>query len=206
MRTIGFIAAVFTVIALWPQEAGAGGRIASNIVATAATQLVQTTPAKSSVNKRLPKAQPKSYANHTIIGASELVLILPQKIQIRAKIDTGAKSSSIDARVLERFIRDGTDWVRFQVFGEEDATHKMELPIARSVRIRRAGTPRDVRPAVIMRICLATVAADVLVNFAERRELNHRMLLGRDFLKDRFLIDADPSYLTRPSCTEKARK
>ena len=92
------------------------------------------------------------------------------------------------------------------MFGDKGEKYSLEMPVARSVRIRRAGTPRDVRLAVMMRICLGTVAADVLINFAERRELNYRLLLGRDFLKGRFLVDADPSFLTRPTCSEASAK
>ena len=156
VQTFGFLAVLSSMIALSPRDAGAADRTGSNIAAIATTKLAQSTPAEKLVNKKVPKARSGSYADHTIIGASELILILPQKIQIRAKIDTGAKSSSIDARILERFVRDGADWVRFQIYGEEDATYKLEMPVARTIRIRRAGTPRDVRPAVMMRLCLVT--------------------------------------------------
>ena len=173
---------------------------------SAPIKLAQATDPKLSGIKASAEKPAKSYDNHIIIGAQELVVIYPKKIRIRAKIDTGAKSSSIDARILERFKRGGVDWVRFQVIGDKNSNHILELPVARSVNIRRAGTPRDVRPAVIMRICLGTVAADVLVNFAERQGLNYRLLLGRDFLKGRFLVDAEPSYLTRPSCGDVVAK
>ena len=182
LHTIGLLSVLSICIAMAPRAVAAADRTA------------------------LAKAPAKSYENYTIIGAVELVTIYPQNFQIRAKIDTGAKSSSIDAEILKRFSHDGTDWVQFKIFGDEDATHRIESPITRSVRIRRAGTPRDVRSAVTMRICLGTVAADVLVNFAERRELNYRLLLGRDFLKGRFLVDAEPRYLTKPSCNGESVK
>jgi hypothetical protein len=133
-------------------------------------------------------------------------MIYPARILVRARIDTGAKSSSIDGQVLENFIRDGADWVRIRIFGNNDATHDIELPVERWVKIRRAGAPSERRAVVEMHVCIGTVLSTIHVNLSNRRKLNYRMLIGRDVLGGKFLVEAGSSDLTRPDCNEEKRK
>ena len=48
-----------------------------------------------------------------IIGAVEKVRLLPPNVVLKARIDTGAKTTSIDAQNIIPFERDGKEWVRF---------------------------------------------------------------------------------------------
>ena len=66
--------------------------------------------------------------------------------------------------------------------------------------------PVEERPVVKMRVCLGTVMTDAEVNLAERRRLSYRMLLGRDLLAGRFLVDPGEDFLTQPFCDDEETK
>lgn len=163
-------------------------------------------PTDSATAANAANPLPERYAGYIVVGEIERVTIYPDKIDIRAKVDTGAKTSSIDAEVLESSTRDGTNWVRVRIYGDEGRTHEVELPVVRYVRIRRAGVPVEERPVVKMRVCLGTVMTDAEVNLAERRRLSYRMLLGRDLLAGRFLVDPGEDFLTQPFCDDEETK
>ena len=195
-----YLARVYGIVTTFAAFAVFAAAFDGIVIATAAAPELA---GGAEVAGRSPKTATTSHANSVIIGAVEPVRIYPPDIEVRANVDTGAKSSSVDAKILERFHRDGAEWVRYLVFGDKGVTRKLEMPIA---RIRRAGAPRDERSAAMMRLCPGSVAADVLVNFTERRALNYRLLLGRDFLKNRVLIDVGSNFLAWPSCKKEAPK
>ena len=71
-------------------------------------------------------------------------LIQPENISVKIKLDTGALTSSMDAKDLERFEKDGEKWVRFNVELKDSNTGKtvstpFERSIVRNVKVRGAG-------------------------------------------------------------------
>ena len=71
----------------------------------------------------------------TIVGAAETVRIYPGGIAFRARIDTGAATSSIDARKIKPFKRAGRRWVRFEIVGRRGQVVPMERAVVRVLRI-----------------------------------------------------------------------
>ncbi|MGN7614643.1 retropepsin-like aspartic endopeptidase [Magnetococcales bacterium HHB-1] len=86
-------------------------------------------------------------------------IFLPKDdIVIKAKIDTGAKTSSLDVDELTFFTHKEEDWVEFTVTDDDGEAIRLSLPVERSTRIRRAGAKRDERPVVkqglgVSRLC-----------------------------------------------------
>ena len=138
-----------------------------------------------------------------IIGYVEKVYLYPGKLKFKVKIDTGAKTSSLGVNDLERFKREGEQWVRFSLSGYEGKTSFFELPIERRARIRRAEADRDVRPVVRLGICLGSTFKEAEVNLNNRKGMNYRMLIGRRFLGNHFLVDPKAKFLTKPSCKRR---
>jgi hypothetical protein len=134
------------------------------------------------------------------IGYIENVVIEPGNLQVKAKIDTGAKSSSIDAINILPFQRDGKQWVRFIVVVDGDKRRYFEIPVVRTVGVRRAGAPVHRRYVVEMGICLGGIYKKTDVNLVNRKGMNYRMLIGRIFMKESFLVNPDATFLTSPSC------
>jgi len=134
------------------------------------------------------------------VGYVENVLVDPGKMRIKAKIDTGARSSSLDAANILPVTKDGKDWVRFTVVGEDERRYGFELPVVRTVRVKRAGAPPSRRYVVEMGICLGGIHKKAEVNLVSRRDMNYRMLIGRLYLSGDFVVDPQATFLTRPEC------
>jgi hypothetical protein len=145
-------------------------------------------------------AQATTSQTPSTAGYIETVLIDPGNRRVTAKIDTGAKTSSIDTLNILPFVKDGTEWVRFTMAGDDSQRWRLELPVVRTVGIKRAGAPTTRRYVVEMGVCLGSVYKKTEVNLVNRRHMNYRMLIGRTFLAGDFLVDPKSTFLTRPDC------
>lgn len=136
-----------------------------------------------------------------VLGWLEEVRLDAADLVIRAKLDTGADTSSLHAPDPETFERDDETWVRFTVTNSDDETYTYEKPVARTVHIRSA-SGRSERYVVEMAICLGGVRTTTEVNLADRGNLSYQMLVGRSFLKDAILVDSGERYLSSPDCDD----
>ena len=84
-----------------------------------------------------------TYVNKQIFGLHEQVYLSDLGIGLKAKLDTGATTSSLSARNIQRFKRDGEPWVRFQLAFDTAPEQVYELPIARVSRIKRRADDFD---------------------------------------------------------------
>lgn len=138
-------------------------------------------------------------AGEKVYGYVERVRLHPAGLELRAKLDTGATTTSIHATDEEIFRRDGREWVRFSVeSGGEEA--RLELPIERFARIKRHDGDHDRRPVVRVAICLDRELRHVEASLADRSRFLYPVLLGRNFLKDFAWVDVDQAYTDEPVC------
>lgn len=136
------------------------------------------------------------------VGWLEKVSIENTRLSIVAKVDTGADYSSLDARAIRSFQRDGEPWVAFTVIDDKGDTQELERQVFRYTTIRRAGAGEQRRPTVILGVCVGAVYREVQVNLVDRSTLEHRMLIGRDFLQGRYVVDSARTYVTTPGCPQ----
>lgn len=176
-----------------------------------------TTPAKKRVatrkrrsgvaEKRLGDRRPP--ARRPVVGWREWVH-LPDLASpsIRAKLDTGARSSSLHATDVEPFRRRGESWVRFRIRPRSEAGSRSVRCEAPSLGVRRVRSSTGVvqrRHVVRTRLRLGEVAWEIEVTLSDRAEMGYEMLIGRTALHRRFVIDPARSYvLGRPA--RSARK
>lgn len=141
-----------------------------------------------------------------VVGWVERVWINPGRFEIHAKIDTGAKTSSLNAPNMEIFQRDGVDWVRFAVTNRSGVTRHFEEKIVRIARIRRHGGQMQRRPVVMLGVCIGRVYGVTQVNLIDRRNFNYQMLIGRRFTAKQVVVDPGKTFIAKPNCgggTEK---
>ena len=146
-----------------------------------------------------------------IIGWREWVGLPDFGIEaIKAKVDTGARSSSLHAVDLHEFTRDGVKWVRFQVHPAQRnsrRTVKIEAKVLEYRSVRSSSGKAAVRPVVVTNVNLLGVTWPVELTLASRDEMGFRMLLGREAFRRRFLVDAGNSYYgERPKRTKSTTK
>ena len=105
---------------------------------------------------------------------------------ILAKIDTGAWSNTLHASDIEVIESSPETRIRFRL---EDGGRWVERPLFRWRRIRDTGGHETMRPVVRTTIEIASRDFDVEVCLADRSQLKHRMILGRNFLRLGFIVN-----------------
>ncbi|MES0873038.1 ATP-dependent zinc protease family protein [Sinimarinibacterium thermocellulolyticum] len=136
-----------------------------------------------------------------IFGWIEWVAVGDKGIRLKAKLDTGATTSSITAENIEYFTRDGAKWVRFAIRDEHlDGIEIVEAPLARHVRIRRHGGQSQRRPVVKLGLCVGDIYRERQFSLIDRSGFNYPVLVGRNYLRDHILVDSDIIYTREPAC------
>ncbi len=139
-----------------------------------------------------------------IYGWKENVKVYPSGLEFKAKLDSGAKTSSLNAIEIEEFERDGEEWIRFVIENHDEEKETIERRLERNVKIKEHGGGLQRRPVVRMGICLGKMYKEVEVNLVDRSNFITGMLIGRTFMKDDVLIDPSTSYGHVPDCDRKS--
>lgn len=134
----------------------------------------------------------------TVLGWREWVRVESLGVPwIKAKVDTGAKTSALHAFELSTFERDGATWVRFSIHPwqatAQDAV-EVELPVHDERAVRSSSGHAEGRYVVLVPLVLAGREVRAQVTLTDRDEMGFRMLVGREALVQGFLVDPALSY------------
>lgn len=133
-----------------------------------------------------------------VIGWREWVSLPDFSIaHIKAKIDTGARTSAIHAFGLEPYRERGARWVRFEVcpYQRDDRRRILvDAPVVDERGVRNSGGKVERRLVVVTCVELFDERFDIELTLARRDEMGFRMLLGRQAVRRRFLVDPGRSY------------
>ena len=128
---------------------------------------------------------------------------------VKAKIDTGARTSSIHALHVKEFTRSGKAWVRFQVHPlqrDTKTTVDVEAELLEYRRVKSSTGHASMRPVVVTPVQIFDIQWDIEITLTSRDEMGFRMLLGREAVRGRFVIDPSKSYLGgKRKVTQKRR-
>jgi hypothetical protein len=159
----------------------------------------------------LPAAQAAPAGKPEIYGWIEEGRLLPENVTVKTKLDTGALTSSLDARGLERFERNGEQWVRFKVeVTDSDTGKQVSIPferrIERNIKVRGAGGAEG-RPVVLMQMCIGSQMLDEQFSLNDRGDMLYPVLIGRRTLEQLGAVDVSRTFTHKPSCPgAKAQK
>jgi len=115
--------------------------------------------------------------------------------RLEAKLDTGARTSSLHANSIEPFQRGGGPWVRFDVSGEAETMPWHEAPIVDRRVVRSSNGEAELRFVIRTDLMLAGRTWPVEVTLTNRDRMELPMLIGREAMAGRLLVDADKSWL-----------
>ena len=154
----------------------------------------------------LCSASPFASTDTDVLGWVEKVQLLPADVTVKAKLDTGALTSSLHAEGLEAFEKDGEEWVRFRVQledadTEETSTLNFEREIRRHMKVRGAGGAER-RPVVMMEICVGNKVYEEQFSLNDRDRMIYPLLLGRRTLEELGAVDSSRTFVTEPDCSD----
>jgi hypothetical protein len=133
-----------------------------------------------------------------IIGWREWVSLPDLGVDaIKAKVDTGARTSSIHAFDVEEVERGGEITLRFKIHPRQRSARgeiDVELPLVGWKRVRDSGGKVEERPVVSSMIELLGDSWPIELTLTRRDLLGFRMLLGREAIRGRFTVDPGGSY------------
>ncbi|MCX4186712.1 ATP-dependent zinc protease [Methylophaga sp. OBS4] len=146
-----------------------------------------------------PPSVTNTVGNKLVLGRVEWLWIEAVNRVFKARIDTGATTSSISAQDVVVFERDGKRWVRFRLAPDEtDDRYEVEAPLVRHVRIRQSsgdGDKLDRRPVVSLKVKVGNLIEDTEFTLTDRSHMLYPILLGREFLKDIAVVDVAKKFI-----------
>ena len=137
-----------------------------------------------------------------VIGRIEFVVVRDVGLRLKARIDTGAGVSSINAKILEIKKTPNGERVKFQLADAKGVTKTLQRNVIGWSQIKVIGTDqKNRRPIVTLRICLGGKKLKGRVNLADRSAYLYPVLIGRNLLNTgKFLVDPSQKYLKEPDC------
>lgn len=119
--------------------------------------------------------------------------------KIKMKVDTGAKTSCLHAFKLEPFDKGGEEWVRIYLHPHQNDNQTeqiCEAPILEQRTVRDSGGQEELRYVIETVLEMAGQRFAVELTLTNRDSMRFRMLLGRQAMEGRFMVDPQESYLS----------
>jgi hypothetical protein len=140
-----------------------------------------------------------------IVGWRELVSLPELGLAgIPAKIDTGARTSSLHAHVLEDFVRGGDRFVRFAVDWDGVRHHCEAIQV--DVRgITSSNGDQQTRFVIKTPLKIGSLSFRAEISLADRSQMQFPMLIGRTALRRRMVVDSGHSWLQSPAIAHMGR-
>lgn len=142
----------------------------------------------------------KPLRKYPIIGWREWVGLPELGIdRIKAKVDTGARTSALHAFSLHPFMENGQNRIRFEIHPLQHDTNKVVTCVADVVDKRfvtDSGGHKEERHVIMTPITIAGQTWSIEITLTERETMLFRMLLGRNALRRRFIVNPARSFVT----------
>lgn len=139
------------------------------------------------------------------VGWRELVSLPELGLEgIPAKIDTGARTSSLHAHVLEDFQRDGERFVRFAV-DWDGVRHACEAVHVDVRGITSSNGDQQTRFVIKTPLTIGNLTFRAEISLADRSQMQFPMLIGRTALRRRMVVDSGHSWLQSPAIAHMGR-
>ena len=119
---------------------------------------------------------------------------------IKAKLDTGARTSVLHAWDIETYEDRGRHWVRFRVYPAQRDSEQLiqcEAGIADRRWVTNSGGSRERRFVISTDLTIGADSWPIELTLTNRDEMGYRMLIGREAMRGRLIVDPEASFIMR---------
>lgn len=152
-------------------------------------------------------AKPKS---KFMIGSREWCAFPELEIPaVKAKVDSGAKTSCLHAFDLETFEHEGKTWVRFEVHPlqkNQRVSFTREAEVVDQRKVKSSSGEVEERYVIASRLEMGDFGWPIELTLTNRDTMGYRMLLGREAMRGRVIIDPDEAFLLGKVSQQKLEK
>ncbi|NJL86183.1 MAG: ATP-dependent zinc protease [Leptolyngbyaceae cyanobacterium SM1_1_3] len=130
-------------------------------------------------------------------------------VKVKAKIDTGARSSALHALEIERFNRTGRQMVRFKVFSNYQTCAQplsVETDLLDRRQVRSSSGQTELRSIIQTHVAIRGQCWPIELTLTDRTQMGFPMLLGRQAMRGRFAVDPGQSYLQSATRSHRFRQ
>ena len=118
-----------------------------------------------------------------------------------AKIDTGAYTSSLHCHRIEIFQAEGKPWVSFHVLDPKHPEYEeieYKTPVHRIKNVKSSNGRAEERVIIEQQVYFNGEKRRIQLSLTDRSEMKYPVLIGRRFIKNRFVVDVSKKYLSNP--------
>ncbi|MGO4891164.1 ATP-dependent zinc protease family protein [Flavobacterium sp. W21_SRS_FM6] len=137
--------------------------------------------------------------NKHVVGSLELCDLPELSINdLNVRVDTGATTSSLHVDNIDEFERDGESWVSFDIHPDIHQVSKIvrrEVKVADVRKVKSSTATREKRFVITTTIVMAKMKWPIQLTLTDRSEMSYLMLLGREAMQGRLVVDPEFEYL-----------
>jgi len=130
-----------------------------------------------------------------LIGRIEWVDLPEIKVKHKARIDTGAKTTSMHAKNIEEVMRGGELFVKFITEDDEGKPIEVTRKVDTTQKVANAGGSVMKRYVIKEKVKMGNIEREVSVNLNDRSKMDYKFLVGRNLLLGRFIVDVARSHV-----------
>jgi hypothetical protein len=127
-----------------------------------------------------------------IVGATEVISIAEAEMDFKARVDTGARTSSVHAEAIMVDTSDNPQGqpISFLLVNKSGQSRKIETRVASVVNVKTS-EGSEIRYKVPLTLIWNDSSKTVLLTLNDRKAMRYRLLLGRNWLHGDFIVDVD---------------
>ncbi len=140
--------------------------------------------------------------NYLIVGRVEKIHLTNLGIRVRAKIDTGAKTSALSVKIIQRFVKDKLPMVSFTVSHRRVKSKRristipiVTLPVIDERYVKNSGGEKELRPVIETSILIGNKEWTIQITLTDRSLMQYPMLIGREALAGNCIVDPNRAYV-----------
>lgn len=130
-----------------------------------------------------------------LIGRVEWVELPDLKIKLKARIDTGAKTTSLHATNIEEVEQRGELFVKFQTQDLEGKTIQVVRKVETTQKVSNTAGFVSKRYVIKEKLKMGSIEREVSINLNDRSKMDYKFLVGRNLLLGRFIVDVARSHV-----------